>query len=37
MTGAFIAGPSFGRSHLRDEVERHMHSIKNVVVGLLTG
>jgi Kef-type K+ transport system membrane component KefB len=27
ITGAFIAGVGFGRSHLRDEIERHMHTI----------
>ena len=27
ITGAFIAGVGFGRSHLRDEIERDMHTI----------
>ena len=27
ITGAFIAGVGFGRSHLRDEIERGMHTI----------
>jgi len=27
ITGAFIAGVGFGRSHLRDEIRRHMHTI----------
>lgn len=27
ITGAFIAGLGFGRSHLRDEIERAMHTI----------
>ncbi len=27
ITGAFIAGFGFGRSHLRDEIERSMHTI----------
>jgi Kef-type K+ transport system membrane component KefB len=27
ITGAFIAGLGFGRSHLRDDIERHMHTI----------
>jgi Kef-type K+ transport system membrane component KefB len=27
ITGAFIAGVGFGRSHLRDEIERHMHTL----------
>lgn len=27
ITGAFIAGIGFGRSHLRDEIERHMHTL----------
>ena len=27
ITGAFIAGVGFGRSHLRDEIERHIHTI----------
>jgi Na+:H+ antiporter len=27
ITGAFIAGVGFGRSHLRDEIERQMHTI----------
>ncbi len=27
ITGAFIAGVGFGRSHLRSEIERHMHTI----------
>ncbi len=27
ITGAFVAGVGFGRSRLRDEIERHMHTI----------
>lgn len=27
ITGAFIAGVAYGRSHLRDEIEREMHTI----------
>ena len=27
ITGAFIAGVGFGRSRLRDEIERHMHTL----------
>jgi Kef-type K+ transport system membrane component KefB len=27
ITGAFIAGVGFGRSHLRDEIERSMHTL----------
>jgi Kef-type K+ transport system membrane component KefB len=27
ITGAFIAGAGFGRSHLRDEIQRHMHTL----------